>query len=170
MLQTAEYCANSGIEDGTFYNEGREHFDLPHEIPVPIYIGEAISLSLMPLLGFLQCKKLIPLRIAPITLIIDFASADDALAPIADSPSRDYVIEQITLRGSTVFLDSALESSYNNLLLSNKALTFSCNTLSTQVQAVPLSSQLSICRASTITNQRSVRVISGAGHSRKCRE
>ena len=41
MLQTAEYCANSGIEDGAFYNEGREHFDLPHEIPVPIYIGEA---------------------------------------------------------------------------------------------------------------------------------
>jgi hypothetical protein len=145
MLQTSEYCKNSGIEDGTLYQEGRADYPLPHEIPMPIYVGEPISLSLTPLLGFLQCKKLIPLRLSGgMTLIIDFASADDALAPIVDSPGRDYVIEQVTLRGATVFLDSALEASYNQLILQNKALTFACNTISTQVQTVPLGTQLSV--------------------------
>ena len=112
MLQTPDWCTNDGIESGTIYGEGRAAGLLAHEVPVVIQPG-TMTLSLTPLLGFLACKKFLPLRHAPMQLYIEFADFDDALA--VASVGRTYEIEQLALRGATVRLDSALESSFASL-------------------------------------------------------
>ena len=75
-------------------------------------------------------------------LLIEFADFDDALA--VNSVGRTYEIEQLALRGATVRLDSALESSFASLLMQNRALTFSMNTVHTQTQAVPVGTSLTM--------------------------
>jgi hypothetical protein len=141
MLQTSDWCKNDGIEAGTIYSEGGTTNTLPHETPIIISPG-VVTLSLTPLLGFLSCKKLLPLRYAPMQLYIEFADFDDALS--VTSTGRTFEIEQLSLRGATVRLDSALESSFANLLMQNRALTFSTNTIHTQAQAVPVGTSLSM--------------------------
>jgi hypothetical protein len=144
MLQSPAFAAMDGIESGTVYREGSEHSSLPHEQPSPIFVGDPMTVSLSPLLGFLATGKKLPLKYASIMLSVTFADAVDALSPADVSVSRDYVIEQVSLRGAVITLDSALEASYANLMLSGKSLVFSSNAITTQVQAVPLSTQISI--------------------------
>lgn len=141
MLQTPDWCTNDGIESGAFYHEGQTAATLPHEQPIVVQPG-TITLSLTPLLGFLACKKFLPLRYAPMQLYIEFADAEDALSP--GTVGLTYQVEQLSLRGAVVRLDSALESSYASLLMQNRALTFSMNTVHTQSQAVPVGPSLTM--------------------------
>jgi hypothetical protein len=86
MLQTPDMCMNDGIESGTVFQGGITNGTLPRERPIVIEPG-TVTLSLTPLLGFLSCKKLIPLRyLGGLQLYIEFADFDDALS--VESPGR----------------------------------------------------------------------------------
>jgi hypothetical protein len=71
MLQTSDWCKNDGIEAGTIYSEGGTTNTFPHETPIIISPG-VVTLSLTPLLGFLSCKKLLPIKYASMQLYIGF--------------------------------------------------------------------------------------------------
>ena len=166
MLQTPDWCTNDGIEAGTIYSEGRPA-TLCHETPIIIQPG-VVTLSLTPLLGFLSCKKLIPLRYLAgggLQLYIEFADFDDALS--MGSVGRTYQIEQLALRGAVVRLDSALESSFSSLLTSGggRSLTFSCNTIHTQTQAIPVGATLTMSAVRALSRLNAVFVsFRGAQH------
>ncbi len=154
MLQTPDMCMNDGIESGTIYQGDVTNATLPRERPIVIEPG-TVTLSLTPLLGFLSCKKLIPLRyLGGLQLYIEFADFDDALS--VESPGRTFVVEQLALRGATVRLDSALESSFASLLTSSRALVFSCNTITTQHQAVPLGASLTMSAVRALSRLNAV--------------
>ena len=102
----------------------------------------------------MSCKKLLPLRYCPLQLYIEFADAIDALGPVDRSPGRDYLVQNVKLLCALVRLDSALESSFASLLMQNRSLTISFNTVSVQSQAVPVgdSFQMSVVRAQSRIN------------------
>jgi hypothetical protein len=105
---------------------------------------------MQPLLGFLASGKYVPLRYCPLELTLTLASANDALALAADSPSRQYSIRQAEMRYSVVRLDSALESGFASMLLQQRALQLSFRTLINFTSSVPpgaTTHQASVVRA-----------------------
>lgn len=153
MLQTQEMCINNGIEDGQNFlpADGQEGGVYPFQL-IP---GAESVISITPLLGIMACKKLLPLRyIGSLQIYIEFADAVDALGPDTRSPGRDYLVQNVKLLCALVRLDSALESSFASLLMQNRALTISFNTVSVQSQAMPISDQIqmSVVRAQSRIN------------------
>ena len=110
MLQTKETVINNGIEDG---QNGDNAVDGGVRA-VQLLPNSETVLSITPLLGIMSCKKLIPLRYCPLQLYIEFADSVDALGPIATSPGRDYLVQNVKLLCGLVRLDSALESSFSS--------------------------------------------------------
>jgi hypothetical protein len=84
--------------------------------------GRELSVSMQTLLGFRARVKNVPFRYCPLELTFMLASADDALALVGDSPSKQYSIRQAEMRYPVVRLDSALESVFASMLLQQKVL------------------------------------------------
>jgi hypothetical protein len=150
MLQTKETVINNGIEDGQPYADD----EAGHVRPLQLQPNSETVLSITPLLGIMGCKKLLPLRYCPLQLYIEFADATDALGPVGISPGRDYTVSNVKLLCGLVRLDSALESSFASLLMQNRALTISFNSVSVQSQVIPAGDQfqMSVVRAQSRIN------------------
>jgi hypothetical protein len=143
-LQSNAYNVESTTEDGQVYDPNV----YPQVQPKTIGPGQSISLNLTPLLGILRANKYLPLRMLGMQLEFTLANASEALHP--NSASQQYQIEQAQMRMSVVRLDSALENSFNSLLLSGRSISWSVRTLHLQQAALPNGStevQVSMVRA-----------------------
>ena len=83
--------------------------------------GEYATVLFTPsALGIVNCGKLWPIEMAPLTLEITFAPPSDAVIGSAAShpagvPSTtDYLINSLHLQCSQVIVDSALNNSFKN--------------------------------------------------------
>ena len=112
----------------------------------PIAPGASATVMMPIACGFLKTHKYLPVRFAPVQIELSLADAEAAVvlhrgqhAGGADAVagSRDYVIRQLTVHCAQARLDSALESNFAQVLLSNRALTVPVKTVATQVQTIP---------------------------------
>ena len=119
--------------------------------------GEYATVLFTPsALGILNCGKLWPIEMAPLSIEITFASPGDAVIGFANNhpagvpSSTDYVINSLHLQASQVIVDSALNNSFKNLLASGRSLTISVQSIFTQshiLAANSNSAQISMVRA-----------------------
>ena len=103
---------------------------------------------MQPLLGILNCGKYMPLRLSGgIQLELTLADAADA---VVAGPSTSYEIQEMSLRCATSKLNSALENSFAQVMMQNRALTLRLNTYHTQIQSLPAANtemSISLARA-----------------------
>jgi hypothetical protein len=119
--------------------------------------GEYATVLFTPsALGVLNCGKLWPIEMAPLSIEITFAPPSDAVIgfvanhPVGQPSSTDYVINSLHLQCSQVIVDSALNNSFKNLLSSGRSLTISLQSCFTQAHilaAGSTSTQISMVRA-----------------------
>ena len=102
--------------------------------PQPLNAGGYAMLNLTPMLSILNAGKYLPLAYAPMQLELTLADSADFLA---SGTTGSYIIENMSLRASLVRLDSAVQASFANLLMQNRALPIALNTVHTQVVSVP---------------------------------
>ena len=99
-----------------------------------------------------------PVRYAPVTIEITWASPEEAvLSQVACHPdaqatasTHNYSVSQLEAFCSQIQLDSSLESSYANMLLQNRSLTFPFRTVLVQEAVIPdnsTSAQISLVRS-----------------------
>ena len=145
LLMPNAWNIESTTEDGTEYNAGA----YPQVQPKTVGPGQSITLALTPLLGLLQCNKMLPLKyMGGMAFEFTLANASEALHP--NSASQSYQIEKAEMRMATVRLDSAISNSFDQLLLQNRAIQFHIRTIHVQQQALPASNtevQVSLVRA-----------------------
>ena len=107
----------------------------PHIAEQQLAAGKYAMLNFAPLLGVMQCGKYLPIRLSGgMQLELTIADAADA---VAAGSSTSYDIQEMSLRCAVAKLDSALESSFSQMMMSNRALTLRLNTYHTQSQALP---------------------------------
>ena len=119
--------------------------------------GEYATVLFTPsALGVLNCGKLWPIEMAPLSIEITFAPPGDAVIGFANNhpagvpSSTDYVINSLHLQCSQVLVDSALNNSFKNLLSSGRSLTISLQSVFTQAHILAAgsnSAQISMVRA-----------------------
>ena len=119
--------------------------------------GEYATVLFTPsALGILNCGKLWPIEMAPLSIEITFAPPGDAVIGFANNhpagvpSSTDYVINSLHLQCSQVIVDSALNNSFKNLLASGRSLTISLQSVFTQAHILAAgsnSTQISMVRA-----------------------
>jgi len=119
--------------------------------------GEYATVLFTPsALGVLNCGKLWPIEMAPLSIEITFAPPGDAVIGFANNhpagvpSSTDYVINSLHLQCSQVIVDSALNNSFKNLLASGRSLTISLQSVFTQAHILAAgsnSTQISMVRA-----------------------
>ena len=102
--------------------------------PQPINPGDYAMLNLTPMLSILNSGKMLPLAFAPMQLELTLADGADFLMP---GTTGSYSIETMSIRASLLRLDSAVQASFANLLMQNRALPIALNTVHTQVVSVP---------------------------------
>ena len=115
----------------------------------PLNPGGYAMLNLTPMLSILNAGKYLPLAYAPMQLELTLADSADVLVA---NTTGTYLIENMSLRASLVRLDSAVQASFANLLMQNRALPIALNTVHTQVVSVP--------RGSTSIDVQAVRAFS----------
>ena len=116
-----------------------------------------------PLLGTLACGKYLPMRLSG-GLSIELTLADAADAVVAGS-STSYEVQEMSLRCAVSRLDSAVGSSFSQMMMHNKAITLKINTFHTIHQALPAQSSevnISMARASSRLNAVSISVTGSA--------
>ena len=140
------------------WNESVEGFGMSRSLalaqqsvePAPAWIPADQQLTVLhkPCLGLLQAKKYLPIRWAPLTFEFYLSSAHEAVQPVGganpvvqvqgvDYTRVDaYEITNVQLKCDLIHLDSALENSFAELMLKDRALTFSMPVYITQQQAV----------------------------------
>ena len=140
------------------WNESVEGFGLARSLaiasqsadPSPCWIPEDQQLTVMmkPSLGLLQAQKMLPIRWAPLTLEFYMSSSHEAVQPVGGAPAivqvagtaytrvDAYEINNVQIKCDLINLDSALENSFAELMLKDRALTFSLPVYITQQQAV----------------------------------
>ena len=104
--------------------------------------GTSKPVSFKPLFGILNQPKYIPLSYCPITMELEIVN--DALDSIvgvggaftAANTSTSWQIQDIRVVCDVVTLDSALQSSYAEHVLSGKALPINYSTYITQYQTI----------------------------------
>ena len=119
--------------------------------------GEYATVLFTPsALGIVNCGKLWPIEIAPLSLEFTFAPPSDAVIGFANShpagqpSSTSYAINNLHLQCSQVIVDSALNNSFKNLLASGRSLTISLQSVFTQAHVLAAgsnSAQISMVRA-----------------------
>jgi hypothetical protein len=135
ILMPADWCQLDSVESGLESANGN---GLSQQQLAP---GKTAMFNMQPLLGLLNCGKMLPLRLS------GGISIELTLADITDScvVGTSYELQEMSVRCATSKLDSALESTFNSMLMSNKALTLRINTYHTQSQSLPAgNSDLSI--------------------------
>ena len=135
LLMPADWATNDGIESGLQSASGN---GLAQQQLAP---GKTCMFNFQPLLGILNCGKMLPLRLSGgITIELTLADISDSCVL-----GTSYELQEMSVRCATSKLDSALESTFNQMLMSNKALTLRLNTYHTQSQSLPAgNSDLSI--------------------------
>ena len=131
----SDWCQNDGIESGLQSVSGN---GLAQQQLAPV---KTAMFNMQPLLGLLNCGKMLPLRLS------GGISIELTLADIGDSCvlGTSYELQEMSVRCATSKLDSALESTFSQMMMSNKALTLRLNTYHTQSQSLPAgNSDLSI--------------------------
>ena len=124
----------------------------------PIAPGYSATVLMPIACGFLKTHKYLPVRYAPVQIEVTFGNAEDAIVrhvsqhvegEAAVDKSTSYTMRQLTVFCAQARLDSALESNFAQILLSNRALTVPVRTVATQVQTIPdgsTSFQISLVR------------------------
>ena len=172
------YCQGSLVEDLNHY--GRVHH-LVNELLTPSNwrVNQAIETNLQRFkpgsvveaidpgeyatvlftpsaLGIVNCGKLWPIEMAPLTLEITFAPPNEATIgftashPAGVPSTTDYIVNSLHLQCSQVIVDSVLNSSFKNLLASGRSLTISIQSVFSQAHilaAGSTSAQISMVRA-----------------------
>ena len=118
-----DWVANDAIGSGSqSYQEGSPGSVQPNITEQQLAPGKYAMFNFAPLLGVMQCGKYLPIRLSGgMQLELTLADAWDAV--IAGS-STSYTVQEMSLRCAIAKLDSALESSFSQMLLSNRALLF----------------------------------------------
>jgi hypothetical protein len=107
--------------------------------------GSYRPVSFKPLLGLFSQTKFIPLMWCPLTIELEIVgAATDAIVDpsggettfTADNTSTDWQIEDVRLVCDVVSLDSALQNSYAEHVLSGKALPINYNTYISILQSI----------------------------------
>ena len=141
LLKPQEWYNQRGLE-GFWQDPGG------HAVEIPA--GEYREVLMAPtLIGLFQCGKMLPPQLN-LVLELEFAEAADALRPAGGT--TDFSIENVRVLASQVTLDSALQESFNKVLLSGRSLIFSYPTMHTQVSNVPAgvtSHNVTVARAYT---------------------
>ena len=120
--------------------------------------GQSAQLIFTPQLGILKAGKALPVKYAPIQLEITFAEPDAVVLAErlmhpdehAQRSTTNYTISQLEVYASQILLDSALQNSYANLLLSPRSLQMAFRTCHVQQAIIPngsTSTQISLTRA-----------------------
>ena len=141
ILMSRDWVSNDCVESGMQIAD-------PSAVSSPataqlIGPNKSCSFSLQPLLGILNCGKMLPLRLSGgCRLEITFADAADS---VAAGSSTSYECQEMSIRCAVSKLDSALESSYSSMLMNNRALTLRLTSFATQTAILqPGASEMSI--------------------------
>ena len=145
------------MNNGQLYASDQSNFawNLDSTIIAP---GQSAQLIFTPQLGILKAGKALPVKYAPIQLEITFAEPDAVVLTQAIThpdehaqvSTTNYTISQLEVYASQILLDSALQNSYANLLLSNRSLQIAFRTCHVQQAINPdnsTSTQISLTRA-----------------------
>ena len=131
ILMPSNWVENEAIESG---EQKLADNQFQRVAPMPINPGGYAVLNFSPLLALMNCGKYLPLAFAPMQLELTLSDAASALSP---GNLGTYQIENMSLRASIVRLDAAVQASFANLLMQNRALTIPLNTIHVQIQSVP---------------------------------
>ena len=132
--------------------------------------GRSLSMSCKPFLGVLYAGKMLPTKYVPLTLEIHFAAATDAVyqdgndhpsgniaSGVEQRPvSNNYELDDVHIKCDVCTLDSALDNSITQVLMSNKALTWSYQTWSQQSGLIPGTDEASITLSRAVTRMKSL--------------
>ena len=136
LLAPNDWCQNDAIESGLQSSiEGAAGSSSPGIASQQLAAGKYAMWNMAPMLGILNCGKYLPLRLSGgMQLELTLADASDA---VVSTSSTSYEIQEMSLRCAVSKLDSALESSFAQMMMQNKALTIRMNTFHTQIQSLP---------------------------------
>ena len=136
VLTSADSRANQAAEAfGYHWDTGGGSYN--GSVTQGITGGTALTVLFKPLSGLLNQNKMLPIRYSQI--IIELELADEPTAPImdpaasvadfytVDNTSTDWQIENVQVKVDVCTLDSALDNSYAQHLLSGKSLPISYN-------------------------------------------
>ena len=127
ILMPNDWCVNDAIESGLQSSiEGAAGSSAPGIASQQLAAGKYAMWNMQPLLGILNCGKYLPLRLSG-GMQLELTLADAADAVVAGS-STSYEIQEMSLRCAVSKLDSALESSFAQMMMQNRALTLRLNT------------------------------------------
>ena len=126
--------------------------------------GKFARFNFQPLFGVCACGKMLPVRLSG-GLSIELTVAD-AADSVIDGSSLSYELQEMSIRCAIVRLDSALESSFANMLMQNKSLslrfiTHSCQAMVLQPNSTEMS--ISLTRAYSRLNGLFITFQGGAG-------
>ena len=131
LLMGPDWVINEAVESGMQVSPASLYDPVtPMEIPP----GGYATLNLTPLCALLSAGRHLPLQFCPLTIELTLGDVAAALAP---GTTGSYEIEAMSIRASTILLDSALQSSYAQMMLQNRALVIPLRCLHVQQQAVP---------------------------------
>ena len=106
--------------------------------------GEYATVLFTPsALGIMNCGKLWPIEMAPLSLEITFAPPADAVIsaandhPVGQASSTNYVVNNLHLQCSQVQVDSALNNGFKSLLASGRSLTIAVQSVFIQAHMLP---------------------------------
>ena len=136
-LKPRDWRMNEMLCSGGVYDD--EEISPDAELSTPIIDpGRSLSMSCKPFLGVLHAGKMLPTKYAPLTLEIHFAAATDAVFqngnfhPAGNTQAGDnrnvsnnYELDDVHIKCDVCTLDSALDNSLTQILMSNRALTWS---------------------------------------------
>ena len=124
--------------------------------PEVIEPGEYATVLFTPsALGIMNCGKLWPIELAPLTLELTFNQPNMAVAAAIDHPdgrvsSQSFVINNLHLQCSQVILDSSVNNAMKSMLASGRSLTIAVQSVFTQAHMLAQNStsfQISMVRA-----------------------
>jgi hypothetical protein len=129
--------------------------------------GRFLSMSCKPFLGVTHAGKMLPTKYAPLTLEIHFAPAFDAVYQNGNSHpagqtgvdrpvSNSYSLDDVHIKCDVVTLDSALDNSLTQILMSNRALTWSYQTWYQQTGLIAGTDEASITLSRAVTRMKSL--------------
>jgi hypothetical protein len=170
-LKPRDWRTNEMICSGGVYDREENSYD--DELGTPIIDHSAyLSMSCKPFLGVMGAGKYLPTKYAPLTLEIHFATPADAVfqngnlhpagndytgsAPEGAPTSNNYELDDVHIKCDVVTLDSALDNSLLQVLMSGKALTWSYTTYYQQVGLLSGSNEASVTLSRAVTRLKSL--------------
>jgi len=155
LLSPSNWRINAAVESNLKQSNPNSSLDPTHvEVIDP---GEYATVLFTPsALGIMNCGKLWPVEMAPLSIEITFATPSDAVIsnanmhPRNSASSTDYVINNLHLQCSQVIVDSALMNSFKSALSSGRSLSIAVQSIFTQSHVMPSNSnsaQISMVRA-----------------------